>query len=124
MAIIIAIIAAVIVIAALITFNVRNASPGPEKQETTERIAPPEEENNEAQYPAEARAPEHTPAVVNNDSPQEKRNTMGDDIYRQALQKFKHSDEDQAEEEVTEESDKMQDSSYRDALLSMKNKKK
>lgn len=49
---------------------------------------------------------------------------MGDDIYRQALQKFKHSDEVQAEEEVTEESDKMQDRSYRDALLSMKNKKK
>ncbi len=44
MAIIIAIIAAVIVIAALITFNVRSASPGPEKQEATDRIAPPEEE--------------------------------------------------------------------------------
>ncbi|ASB60190.1 hypothetical protein SC22_16620 [Bacillus sp. A053] len=124
MAIIIAIIAAVIVIAALITFNVRNASPGPEKQEATDRIAPPEEEKNEAQYPAEARAAEHTPSVVENDSQKEKRNTMGDDIYRQALQKFKHSDEDQAEEEVTEESDKMQDRSYRDALLSMKNKKK
>lgn len=64
MAIIIAIIAAVIVIAALITFNVRNASPGPEKQEATDRIAPPEEEKNEAQYPAEARAAEHTPSVV------------------------------------------------------------
>ncbi|MCY9383460.1 hypothetical protein MOF39_10225 [Bacillus inaquosorum] len=123
MAIIIAIIAAVIVIAALITFNVRNASPGPEKQEATERITPPEEEKNEAQYPAEARAAEHTP-VVKNDSPKEKRDTMGDDIYRQALQKFKHSDEDQAEEEVTEKRDKIQDSSYRDALLSMKNKKK
>lgn len=49
---------------------------------------------------------------------------MGDDIYRQALQKFKHSDEVHAEEEVTEESDKMQDRSYRDVLLSMKNKKK
>ncbi|MFP7233868.1 hypothetical protein SFC70_18415 [Bacillus subtilis] len=124
MAIIIAIIAAVIVIAALITFNVRNASPGPEKQETTERIVPPEEESNKAQYPAEARAAEHTPAVVKTDSPKEKRDTMGDDIYRQALQKFKHSDADQTEEEVTENSDKMQDSSYRDALLSMKNKKK
>lgn len=86
MAIIIAIIAAVIVIAALITFNVRNASPGPEKQEATDRIAPPEEEKNEAQYPAEARAAEHTPSVVKSDSPKEKRDTMGDDIYRQALQ--------------------------------------
>ncbi|MGG3436441.1 hypothetical protein ABER96_05750 [Bacillus subtilis] len=124
MAIIIAIIAAVIVIAALITFNVRNASPGPEKQEATDRIAPPEEEKNEAHYPAEARAAEHTPSVVKNDSPKEKRDTMGDEIYRQALQKFKHSDEVHAEEEVTEESDKMQDRSYRDALLSMKNKKK
>ncbi|MEG7335334.1 hypothetical protein [Bacillus sp. 0102A] len=124
MAIIIAIIAAVIVIAGLIAFNVRNASPGPEKKETTERIAPPEEEKNEAKYPAEARAAEHMPAVVKNDSPKEKRDAMGDDIYRQALQKFKHSDTDQAEEEVTGESDKMQDSSYRDALLSMKSKNK
>ncbi|MEG7355050.1 hypothetical protein ABZM97_05050 [Bacillus vallismortis] len=124
MAIIIAIIAAVIVIAGLITFNVRNASLGPEKQETTERISPPEEEKNEAQYPAETRAAEHMPAVVKNDSPKEKRDAMGDDIYRQALQKFKHSDEDQSEEKVTEESDKMQDSSYRDALLSMKSKNK
>ncbi|MHA6488845.1 hypothetical protein [Bacillus cabrialesii] len=124
MAIIIAIIAAVIVIAGLITYNVRNASLGPEKQETTEKITPPEEEKNEAQYPAETRAAEHMPAVVKNDSPKEKRDAMGDDIYRQALQKFKHSDEDQAEEKVTEESDKMQDSSYRDALLSMKSKNK
>ncbi|MCI3984375.1 hypothetical protein MMJ63_05605 [Bacillus vallismortis] len=124
MAIILAIIAAVIVIAALITFNVRNASPGPEKQEKAERIAPPEKGNSEAQYPAEARAAEHTSAVVENDSPKEKRDAMDDDIYRQALQKFKHSDEDQAEEEVTETSDKMQDSSYRNALLSMKNKNK
>ncbi|MFT4401692.1 hypothetical protein ACMX2I_17000 [Bacillus sp. SW14] len=124
MAIIIAIIAAVIVIAGLITFNVRNASLGPEKQETTERISPPEEEKNEAQYPAETRAAEHMPAVVKNDSPKEKRDAMGDDIYRQALQKFKHCEEDQSEEKVTEESDKMQDSSYRDALLSMKSKNK
>ncbi|MEG7381615.1 hypothetical protein V5785_20440 [Bacillus subtilis] len=124
MAIIIAIIAAVIVIAGLITFNVRNASLGPEKQETTEKIAPPEEEKNEAQYPAETRAADHMPAVVKNDSPKEKRDAMGDDIYRQALQKFKHSDEDQSEVKVTEESDKMQDSSYRDALLSMKSKNK
>ncbi|TYS07361.1 hypothetical protein FZC70_19540 [Bacillus subtilis] len=124
MAIIIAIIAAVIVIAGLITFNVRNASLGPEKQETTERISPPEEEKNESQYPAETRAAEHMPAVVKNDSLKEKRDAMGDDIYRQALQKFKHSDEDQSEVKVTEESDKMQDSSYRDALLSMKSKNK
>ncbi|KAF1680417.1 hypothetical protein AAGG74_09420 [Bacillus mexicanus] len=124
MAIIIAIIAAVIVIAALITFNVRNASPEPEKREPTERIAPPEEEKNEAQYPAEARAAEHTPSVEKNESPKEKRASMGDDIYRQALQKFTHTDEDQPEEEVTEDSDKMQDSGYRNALLSLKNKNK
>lgn len=123
MAIIIAIIAAVIVIAALITFNVRNASPDPRsKKQLIE--SPLQKRKNEAQYPAEARAAEHTPSVVKSDSPKEKRDTMGDDIYRQALQKFKHSDADQAEEEVAEESDKMQDRSYRDALLSMKNKKK
>lgn len=124
MAIIIAIIAAVIVIAGLITYNVRNASAGLEKRETAEKIAPPEEEENEAQYPAEARAAEHVPAVVKTDSGKEKSDSIGDDFYRQALQKFKHSEEDQKEKEVTEKSDKMQDSSYRDALLSMKNKKK
>ncbi|MEC1636595.1 hypothetical protein P9D98_18495 [Bacillus mojavensis] len=122
MAIIIAIIAAVIVIAGLITYNVRNASAGLEKRETAEKIAPPEEEKNEAQYPAEARAAEHVPAVVKTDSGKD--DSIGDDFYRQALQKFKHSEEDQKDKEVTEKSDKMQDSSYRDALLSMKNKKK
>lgn len=79
---------------------------------------------NEAKYPAEARAAEHVPAVVKTDSGKEKSDSIGDDFYRQALQKFKHSEEDQKEKEVTEKSDKMQDSSYRDALLSMKNKKK
>ncbi len=85
MAIIIAIIAAVIVIAALITFNVRNASWTREAR-SNRKNHPSRRGKNEAQYPAEARVAEHTPAVVKNDSPKEKRDTMGDDIYRQAPQ--------------------------------------
>ena len=46
---------------------------------------------------------------------------MGDDVYRQALQKFKTSETDQ-EPNDPDSGGKMQDSSYRDALLSLKQK--
>ncbi len=48
---------------------------------------------------------------------------MGDDVYRQALQKFKTSETDQ-EPNDPDSGGKMQDSDYRDAPLSLKNKKK
>ncbi|MGY3836605.1 hypothetical protein ACWNPK_05315 [Bacillus atrophaeus] len=122
MAIILAIIAAVIVIAGLITFNVRNTSAGKDiKEETNEKVNEPAEQTPEVNYPAEQRAAEHAPSAERADSQKKKVDSMGDDIYRQALQKFKHSAD---QEEVKPESDKMEDSSYRDALLSMKNKKK
>ncbi|KXZ20034.1 hypothetical protein AXI59_06400 [Bacillus nakamurai] len=122
MAIIIAVIAAVIVIALLITFNVRNTSAGQNvKNETREAIGTSAEQP-EKHDPAVERSAEHVPVVVKSDSPKEKKNTMADDVYRQALQKFKTSDGEQPKNDPT--SDKMQDSSYRDALLSLKNKKK
>ncbi|MBT2575524.1 hypothetical protein J7E26_16505 [Bacillus sp. ISL-51] len=123
MAIIIAVIAAVIVIALLITFNVRNTSAGQNvKNETREAIGTSAEQQTEKHDPAAERSAEHVPVAVKADSPKEKKNTMADDVYRQALQKFKTSDGDQPKNDPT--SDKMQDSSYRDALLSLKNKKK
>lgn len=122
MAIIIAVIAAVIVIALLITFNIRNTSAGQNgKNETREAIGTPAEQP-EKHDPAAERSAEHVPVVVKSDSPKEKKNTMADDVYRQALQKFKTSDGEQPKNDPS--SDKMQDSSYRDALLSLKNKKK
>ena len=70
----------------------------------------------------EERSAEHAPVVVKSESPREKKNTMGDDVYRQALQKFKTSETDR-ETNDPDSGGKMQDSSYRDALLSLKQKK-
>ncbi|MDJ1632044.1 hypothetical protein QNN00_24690 [Bacillus velezensis] len=47
---------------------------------------------------------------------------MGDDVYRQALQKFKTSETDQ-EPNDPDSGGKMQDSDYRDASLSLKIKR-
>lgn len=123
MAIIIAVIAAVIVIALLITFNVRKTAAGQNVREETREAIGTAAEQPEKHDPAEERSAEHVPVVVKSEAPREKKNTMGDDVYRQALQKFKTSDTDQ-ETNDPESGGKMQDSSYRDALLSLKNKKK
>ncbi|WP_412838465.1 hypothetical protein ACLNGX_04875 [Bacillus velezensis] len=123
MAIIIAVIAAVIVIALLITFNVRSTSAGQDVKEEKREAIGTTAEQPEKHDPAEERSAEHAPVVVKSESPREKKNTMGDDVYRQALQKFKTSETDE-EPNDPDSGGKMQDSSYRDALLSLKNKKK
>ncbi len=116
--IIVALVAAVLVIIGLVTFNVRHASV--EKKEINEDVPnQPDVPRSESEFAARSVEPE-VKEEASTPSQTDKR-LSGDDFYRQALQKFK-----QPEPPVKEEKPetKMNDDMYRSALQKLKQKDK
>lgn len=117
--IIVALVAAVLVIIGLVAFNVRHASA--EKEEIKEDVSNhPDVPHSE---PEVAARPVVEPEVEEKASEPSQTDdaALGDDFYRQALQKFKQPEPPVKEEEPET---KMNDDMYRSALQKLKQKDK